>query len=508
MTTEQEAPPDPLRSLEISKLKEQRTYGSFVAYAFTVNYILGIGLLSIPFAFSKAGLLFSSALMWVATFFSAVSLVCVMEASERAKALTGAAVLRHSDPIRHDHVIEADPLLATPGSTSLNSLGPLASSKKFEINQLCGIFLGRWCQKFYEIGLLLYMYGALWGYSAVFCSSLVQQFPLTFISDQLYCLIDGQGGWHCLYSFIIYAMLFSIFVVPLTCLDLTEQKIIQVTLCIFRFTVLTVMILTVTVALFSNPYVPTTPKNGAAFIAYKEYFEYSGLGKIFSTAVFAQLVHHSIPGLMQPIKNKSQSRTIFMATFATTATFYTFLGLMCAMYFGDQVKSVVTLNWQYYVWNKSPVKWYGSFVTYLVVLFPVIDVVSAYPLSAITLGNNLFFGLPERFTNSGKNVRVKIACRLIASIPPILGSIIVHDLPVIIGWTTGIFGFFIAFIIPAALQYFSKKKAESKLQSFTTMYSWHFSHDFYTFTIGIFGFLALIFTIIELTFGKQLGFAS
>lgn len=37
--------------------------------------------------------------------------------------------------------------------------------------------------------------------------------------------------------------------------------------------------------------------------------------------------------------------------------------------------------------------WYCDLVSYFVVLFPALDVASAFPLNGITLGNNLMFAV-------------------------------------------------------------------------------------------------------------------
>jgi hypothetical protein len=47
--------------------------------------------------------------------------------------------------------------------------------------------------------------------------------------------------------------------------------------------------------------------------------------------------------------------------------------------------------------------------------------------SAITLGNNLFAGLPHEWTNNMKSKRVRIVCRLLAAIPPLIGAAFLRE---------------------------------------------------------------------------------
>lgn len=60
-------------------------------------------------------------------------------------------------------------------------------------------------------------------------------------------------------------------------------------------------------------------------------------------------------------------------------------------------------------------------------LFPAIDVVSAFPLNGITLGNNIHTAvcMGTKYMN---NRKVQILFRLIAAIPPIIGATLVRDL--------------------------------------------------------------------------------
>ena len=65
--------------------------------------------------------------------------------------------------------------------------------------------------------------------------------------------------------------------------------------------------------------------------------------------------------------------------------------------------------------------WWVRLVAYFVVCFPALDVVSAFPLNGITLGNNLmvmWFG--SRIAEVENNKRVTNLFRLAVSIPPIL----------------------------------------------------------------------------------------
>ncbi len=83
--------------------------------------------------------------------------------------------------------------------------------------------------------------------------------------------------------------------------------------------------------------------------------------------------------------------------------------------------------------------------------------ISAYPLNAVTLGNNILAGLPSSWTNKQRSSKWKMACRVLAAVPPIICGIFIYDLAVIVQFT-GLFGVFLAFVFPGLLLVSSRKR--------------------------------------------------
>ena len=71
-----------------------------------------------------------------------------------------------------------------------------------------------------------------------------------------------------------------------------------------------------------------------------------------------------------------------------------------------------------------------------VVLFPALDVASAFPLNGITLGNNLMSSWHGENTRIAEGDRRKVtAFRIIAAVPPIVGACFVRELSKITDYT-------------------------------------------------------------------------
>ena len=62
-------------------------FSFWVAVSFTVNYTMGTGFLTLPWAFYQAGYIMSIVIMGVFAFFSVVSTMLVLEAMSRAQTL-------------------------------------------------------------------------------------------------------------------------------------------------------------------------------------------------------------------------------------------------------------------------------------------------------------------------------------------------------------------------------------------------------------------------------------
>lgn len=375
-------------------------------------------------------------------------------------------------------------------------------SSKMEINELLGFFVGGWAKTAFTVLLGLFIYITLWSYSAVFSSSLLSLVPFPGISMGYSCdIYNATFPAACQHSYLLYMLLFLCLVAPFICMDLTEQVGLQIFLCIFRFGAILLMFFTSVIAMYQTPY-SRNDQGNPPYISYDQLFNFAGFGTIFPTAIFSQLLHHSVPGLVQPVKQKNWIRSMFGAALTTTFSLYLALGIPAVMYFGNGVSPVISLNWKDYSGygfegpNAAPI--WAKIISYIVVLFPVLDIVSAFPLNGITLGNTIFASLPSSWTRNGTNEWVKIASRLVVVFPPIILGSIVKRLDLIIE-VAGTVGFFIAFIVPGLLQWFSARKARATIGSWQTPYSVPvLSQPLVSLLVIVFGFGAFIYQCVNI----------
>ncbi|OWZ14876.1 Transmembrane protein [Phytophthora megakarya] len=474
-------------SLPLVKQQQARAqYSPLVAYAFTVNYILGVGSLGIPYAFYRAGLVMGNVMIVVVTLLSYMTVLWVCETVARAReAFVMSFLLDETTALKSFSY-------ATPDSTphrqppSTRSSVALEYDDFPEVTQLCDRFLGPVGSKMYQISLLGLMYGGLVGYSQVFVNTFLTQ-------------VDHIGDWQL--SSVHAAIFFACIVVPLSCSDLTEQIYVQLTMSVVRFAALLIMIFSAAYAVFRDPYdggAVLKPDVEAPYISDYSLVDLTGFGVMFSTGVFSQLFQHSVPGLLAPLgaRNQEKAPAIFGSTLLTTMMFYIALGSVCSLYFGPKLATSVNLNWAEFTWgineSMSLVPLWAKLLSMIVVVFPALDTLSVFPLISVTLGDNMAAVIPKRWTRHGRKSSWKLLCRFGAALPPLLISMFVSDLSVTLQ-ISGLMGIYVAFFAPALLQLQASREFPT-----SNIYSGKFSGKAYVYGVLVFGMLALLVLLYQL----------
>lgn len=463
---------DPLMDGKASRLAmRSHAYTPFVALCFTVNYVLGVGALGVPFAFRSAGLVLSSIVLIFIGCITYLTISWTVETLSVAQAIYAVDFggFNPQDPVEAEEK-GLDGFRGTFGPVTTPELFRI--TRKLEVSALCDLILGPWGKRAFQTALLFLMYSGLWAYGAVFASS------FSIILSGVYA------------SPIVLISIFTVLVVPLSCLELTEQLYVQVALTVLRAFVFLYMLLSCSIAFISNP------------ISHNQVplFQWEGLSLIFTTSIFSLLFQHSIPGLLFPLKDRSESVGIFSKALLICFILYLILGLLCGAYFGEALKSSVNLNWYHFAFSQSE---RGSLITivlnYLVILFPAIDTLSVFPLIAVTLGNNIQFTLNPYFEDRIDSLRTRrTICRLIACIPPLVAVYFVQQLDTILQ-ISGIFGAYIALVNPSILLFFAHKRMKSEFGAvIKTAYSSPLSHLCALVSVGSLGCIAMVLVLVNL----------
>jgi amino acid permease len=417
-------------------------FGFVIAVTFTLNYIIGTGFLTLPWAYFASGDGLATAVLLFITLLAVCSALMILEAMARGAVMTSGSHKNRTQVAfkNYSAIPLTDNELKVEHSNDKDSGMWQVGERRIEIVELCEIFYPAGRPYFIFI-LSVYMYGALWAYCTVFANALATTAPI--LGDE---------------SYYFYLVVYAFVVVPMSCLELSEQVTIQIFYAICRVVMVLSMLGTVAYAVYETGSNYDESANNPS-----ELVKWDGFKVIVPIALYANIFHHSLPALSEIVADKKQLGMVYISTLFICFGAYTMIGVTLSTYFGTNILSSSNLNWaDFYHKHQSLVV---AVISDYIILFPAVDVMSAFPLSAITLGNNLHsFLTTEKLAGPGPsliNRRELIMHRCLASIPPVLGACFIKDLGIITKYT-GITGFAIIFFYPVILSYQSNHQMEAR----------------------------------------------
>ncbi|KAL5502756.1 hypothetical protein EMCRGX_G009577 [Ephydatia muelleri] len=160
-------------------------------------------------------------------------------------------------------------------------------------------------------------------------------------------------------------------------------------------------------------------------------FNFSVVGWVLSIPVFtyAQMLHPGIPSLTHPIKQKKGLHWFMAAIFGTTLFCYMTLGIVVSLWFRGDINETASLNWVPLTKPRHHVALRA--LSYIIILFPTLDVISAYPVVTCSMVNNLYQVIMGRDTSQRKHSYdglILVAMRAVVAILPIVCSLFISNL--------------------------------------------------------------------------------
>ena len=148
-------------------------YSNKTLYAISVNFCIGIGVLGLPLGFNNTGYILSSIILLFISLMSYINTIYLLNTMARAEGL-----IKLMDDMDENSTTDE---LYTPSLLN-NELKPVArfhqigpiyqiTNRRFEVNQLCGIFLGNKWRRIYEIMIVITIICGCWGFTSVFGSA-------------------------------------------------------------------------------------------------------------------------------------------------------------------------------------------------------------------------------------------------------------------------------------------------------------------------------------------------
>jgi undecaprenyl pyrophosphate phosphatase UppP len=394
--------------------------------------------LYVPWAFAQGGTLLTSFVLGAVLLQAYISATFLLEASARAQALD---------------------LLRTDGSLPQRYTPLKIRERKYELSLLTKIFIGKAGTIFFSLTTLTSMYGVMWGFCTIFANAFADKFPLGDMQD------DGYK---------LYIALFMVVIVPMSCTSITDQQWIQMAFVTARIVMVIMMVVTVVIA-----YGTDEPHFGSQVGPVNDIplAKPSNIVQVTMTCVFLSSMQAVLPTMADETRSKTGLTQVFAAAATSCYVSNLFLGILFALFFGQDQPDSSNLNWVNYhggTGEAEPAAWTAAISGYIV-LSAAISVAPIYAVVAITTGGTLMalvYG--DHVHEAEQDRRIRTVFRLLASIPPAFGALFLSDFSVITKYT-GIFMILSYTVCPALLTLSSRECMKKKNLPLTTYYSSYYS---------------------------------
>ena len=169
----------------------------------------------------------------------------------------------------------------------------------------------------------------------------------------------------CRHMYHFCLMVFALIVVPLSMMDLKGQVIFQVALGLLRIFLISILLIYCIVNLIQGDRVSEISGENLITQAMANCsnktnpsqmydlemddvvikFDWRGWITVIPVMVYSFIVHHSIPALTHPIKQKKYLRWFMVCSFGLVGLCYLTLGVVMPLSFGPETQETATLSW-------------------------------------------------------------------------------------------------------------------------------------------------------------------
>lgn len=411
----------------------------------------GISILTLPYAFSKAGLLLGSLVMVVCMF------VAFMTATFMCEAFTIASGIRYdeaAEQVRSDGMREnedSDRILSTKSSEAL------IHKFKFRERMEMG-YLGE--MLFEQKALVAMVYGVMvaqmYGSNTVLCV-LVNK-ALSHAAASIVQMCGVVANEHAIYKCCVISVFFLVF--PLCLADLQKTKKFTMVIMCLKFFAMFLFILVST-----GKTITALQQEGFAVFDRIPMWnaDYSTL--VFGNAVFLFCQHHMLPSMTAPVRPQGKIPFVIGAGFLLITLLSWLINFMalvawtsermgtCSSQAGGHFCTVQPM----YNLNFAPLSWLNGLVGIFIVAYPAMSIAN-FPVQAITTRNTLSLLLGMEPSYAAAPLAAQNLILLLAVLVPPFGiALLTTDVQNMIQYVGGYAGLTIGFLFPMLLVIYGRR---------------------------------------------------
>ncbi|KAH8406411.1 hypothetical protein KR222_005844, partial [Zaprionus bogoriensis] len=460
-----------------------------VGFIFIFNLIVGTGALTLPGAFARAGWCLSFMVLLLLAIISFITVTFVIESMACANAIKiwqnqqyashrianedgGEEDDRPADRLITSRDVESIPLIPRNEFHSYYQL-----THKFELGEMATLFFNSPGRILFYLCLIVYLYGDLCIYSAAVATSLrdvvcdrenssinsnISMFgskAFYYVPEDLTCneRCDCWSGYTisrlAMYRIILLA--FALIFGPLVFCQIQKTKYLQILTAVLRWMAFAFMIGIAFKMIIMN-----------GVKGYPVVVNFYGVPSLFGACVYSFMCHHSLPSLLEPLRNKLMVSRILAFDFILICMFYIVLA-MSAIFAFRHVQDLYTLNFlPFQVGDKSYLSTTLIIVVdYFLSLFPVFTLSTSFPIIAVTLKFNLQTIFLDMSQYDTYNVFIRLLFPILTIFPPFCVTYFTDSLSTLVAFTGSYAGVGIQYVIPISMVYFARRTCTELLGS-------------------------------------------
>ncbi|KAL1516708.1 hypothetical protein ABEB36_000585 [Hypothenemus hampei] len=467
-------------------MPQEDQYSSWVGLIYVFNLIVGTGALTLPAAFKDAGWLFSTIALIVLCFVSFITATFVIESI----ACANATFLWNR--IQGHKVDESEVSLNSEAEDSTEETAILGNAsrryynlnRRVELGEIAGLYLCKTGHLLFFISLCIYLFGDLTIYIAASGKIIVNlSCKPSNATENFTESCWGESEVTKMDMYRIYVALFGCLIGPFTYFNVQKTKYLQMFTISIRWIAFTIMLTLASIRLL---------KYGQQ--GYPSLVNLAEVPALAGSSIYSFMCHHSLPGLIAPISNKSRLMRKFSMDFLLICTFYLMLSLTGSFAF-ENIDVLYSLNFMPTSDEGFFMKIIGNFLA----VFPLFPMITSFPIIAITLQGNLKHLFFEPFTIERHGFFVKrLLFPSLAVFPPLITALSTHNLKGLVEITGSYFGVIVQYVIPAVLVWNARQHCARYFGYYVHQYKSPFRHFGWFLFVIVWSVICIVFVTVDL----------
>lgn len=412
-----------------------------VSYLYIINTIIAADVLAIPWAYQEAGWAAGLLSQALASVFAIIIAFLLVQSLSRMEVLAELSEKGYTiKPLSFkDFFKKTDPEQFVQPPTESDSedehlsmimeysaATPKITHRRFDFTEMANVLLGKKGGLCFIVIIAIVQYSTLAGFASIISTSLTSLVPLgPMEACNIYDEPDFFGS--CRINYWTYLLIFAGLAVFLVMLGLHNQVLWQTSASVLRFLTILVMIATCSAALGTNSNLEDSGSNEGGDV---DTFNILGFASAFPMITLVMYFHNTIPNTTQFLHNKGQNlMPAIIGSIITVSVLLSAIGIVLTASVSN-VETLATLNWNEYSAGENPSDraWWAYLVAFFIGLYPAVDVLSAYPLDAINLSDNLISWKYGHISGEDLSKKTYFFFRLLVGIPPLVAAFFVYDI--------------------------------------------------------------------------------